>query len=63
MKLHDEIQLQAIDPDAPVIKKITLGELREWMCQENANEQLTPQQRGAITRAKKKAEKEANESK
>jgi len=65
MKLHEGVQIQAIDPGTPVRKAITLGEIRDWLISQTVKElmpepELTPQQKGAITRAKKKA---TNESK
>jgi len=45
-----------------VTKTITLGDLRDWFISEEMEElqpELSPQQRGAITRAKKKAENES----
>ena len=65
MKLHEGVQIQAIDPGTPVRKTITLGEIRDWLISQDVKElipeaKLSPQQKGAITRAKKKA---TNESK
>ena len=47
-----------------VTKTITLGDLRDWFISQDIKDllpeqELSPQQRGAITRAKKKAENES----